>query len=367
MMLRWLTGLLALAIAIGSTSAQDKKAPDKTPDKTANKDKPRIPAHAVPGYTVKKVRGFHLLVSDETTGHLDDAKYELKPMDVLDKELAGVERVMPAKMVKLLQTVAIFVEWEDPESKAPDGKGVAVARYWYDGANGLGMLKGGRNPLKANNIEILNMRYLTDKWQPNQHRDQIIILHELSHAVHAHLLGYNNPAIKSAYGQAMERGLYDNVKHESGATRKAYASTNDHEYFAELTCSYLDTCAYFPFTREDLKNFDPVGFKLMEQIWGKADPRLKAKKDTTVASTKTAEKPVTAAKPKADAPKSEPVATAAGKDSETAAAQKLELIDILVVSGKTDKARDRIQDLLKQYPDTESAKKAKDLLKKLDK
>src|SRR3954471_14785191 len=117
MLSRWLTGLLALAIATGIASADDKKTPDKTPDKTAAKDKPRIPAHAVPGYTVKKVRGFHLLVSDETTGHLDDAKYELKPMDVLDKELAGVERVMPTKMVKLLQTVAIFVEWDDPESK----------------------------------------------------------------------------------------------------------------------------------------------------------------------------------------------------------------------------------------------------------
>src|SRR5262245_1903263 len=112
-MLRWLTGRLALAIATGSLFAQETKPADKPAEKSSsNKDKPRIPAHAVPGYTVKKTRGFHLLISDETKRHLDDAKYELKPIDVLDKELSGIERVMPTRMLKLLQTIAIFVEWD---------------------------------------------------------------------------------------------------------------------------------------------------------------------------------------------------------------------------------------------------------------
>src|SRR5258708_32153017 len=115
----------------------------------------------------------------------------------------------------------------------------------------------------------------------------------------------------------MERGLYDNGKHESGATRKADASTNDHEYLAELTCSYLDKCAYYPFTREDLREHDPVGFKLMEQIWGKNDPRKNAKKTTTVAQTT---KPP--AKTKTETPKAEPPPVA-GKDAEAVAAQKL--------------------------------------------
>src|SRR5262249_49541767 len=208
---------------------------------------------------------------------------------------------------------------------------------------------------------ILNMRHLTEKWQPDKHRDQIVILHELSHAVHSHLLGNNNPTIKGAFSQAIERGLYLNVKHESGATRKAYASTSDHEYFAELTCSYLDKCAYFPFSREELKDYDPIGFKLMEQIWGKGDPHLKAKKETTLAVQKTPDKP------KTEAPKPTPMTSVAVKDTEAAAEQKLELIDILITSGKKDKARERLKDLIKQYPDTESAKKAKELLEKLEK
>src|SRR5947208_1006810 len=150
MNIRWLAGLLALVVALGAATGQEKK--DKNDKSGSDKlaagknDKPRIPPNAVPGYTVKKIRGFHLLISDETKGHLEDSKYELKPLDVLDKELAGIERVMPAKMLKLLQTIAVFVEWEDPESKSPDGKGVVVARYWYDSGNGRGMVQAGKNP-----------------------------------------------------------------------------------------------------------------------------------------------------------------------------------------------------------------------------
>jgi hypothetical protein len=357
MNLRWLMGLLVFTLAFSAAPAQDKKPPDKP---ASGKDKPRIPAHSIPGYTVKKMRGFHLLVSDESMRHWDEDAYALKPMDVIDKELGGIERIMPTRMLKLLQTIAIFIEWNDPESKGPDGKGVLVARYWYDSGNGLGMLKSGRNPLKANNIEILNMQYLTDKWQPDKNRDQIILLHELSHAVHFHLLGGDNPAIKAAYNQAMERRLYDNVKHENGTTRKAYAGTNDHEYFAELTCAYLDKCAYYPFAREDLKEHDPVGFKLMEQIWGKSDPRLKAKKAAMAAAN-----PKTTDKPKAESPKAQPPPMAT-RDAEAVAAQKLDLIDILVKSGKKDKARGRLEDLIKQFPETDAAKKAKDVLKTLE-
>ena len=111
-----------------------------------------------------------------------------------------------------------------------------------------------------------------------------------------------------------------------------------------------------------MKDYDPIGFKLMEQIWGKGDPRLKAKKESAVAVQKTPDKP------KTESPKPTSVpAPVAGKDAEAAAEQKLELIDILVTSGKKDKARERLKDLIKQYADTASAKKAKDLLEKLEK
>ena len=353
MMERWLAGLLALAFVLNCASAQEKKEGEK-PAPAKGKGKTPIP---LVGYKAEVLRGFTLYISEESQKHLNDADFELKPMEVLDRELAGIERVMLPKMLALLRTVKIFVEWDLPESRISGG--LVVARYWYDGMMGLSMLRSGKDARKANNVEILNMKFLTEKWQPGKDRDQIVILHELSHAVQFHLLAAYEPALKAAYKQAMDRGLYDNVKHESGKTAKAYAAASDKEYFAELTCSYLDRCAYFPFTREELKEHDPVGYQVMEAIWGKSDPRTRK-----LAGKATAKAPAKSEKPAEPKPMEEKAAIVE-KDAEGRAAQKLELIQILVKNGLRDKARDRLQDLIRTYPDTEAAKKAKDQLEQL--
>lgn len=245
---RWFTPILALAFFLTPALADDKPKDDKP--KTGSPKK----LLQLDGYNTHMIEGFTVFVSNESTRHFDEDKYKRKPMEVLELELKGICRVMPPKMLKILQTVKVFVEWEDPESKPKDGRpGIVVARYWYDSGRGLGMAQSGRDPRKANNIEILTMRHLTEKWQPGRTSEQIILLHELCHAVHSHLLGNDNQLVKATYQAASDRGLYNQVKHESGRELRAYASTNDHEYFAELSCAYLDRCAYFPFTREDLK------------------------------------------------------------------------------------------------------------------
>jgi dipeptidyl-peptidase-4 len=87
------------------------------------------------------------------------------------------------------------------------------------------------------------------------------MLHELAHAVHDKFLGDSNSNVKTAYQQAMARKLYD---------KSLYIATNEHEFFAEASCAYLDRLEYFPKTREELKKHDPETFKLMEGVWGKA-------------------------------------------------------------------------------------------------
>lgn len=332
-------------------------------DDTPKTNKTKASKYKFAGYTTMSVEGFTLFVSDEAKSHDADVKYKRKPLEVVEIELKGIVRVMPPKMLKILRTVKVFVEWDDPESKPKNGgSGTVVARYWYDAGRGVGMAMSGRDPKKANNIEILCMRRLTELWQPGQKHDQIVILHELCHAVHSHLLGNNNPLIKAAFQQAADRQLYESVKHESGRTAKAYASTNDHEYFAELSCSYLDKCAYFPFSREDLKDHDPVGYKLMEQVWGKNDPRLA--KPKSVAKTPVKSKPESKLEEKK---RPAVAATKSGPDAEEAANRTLELIQVLVSAGRKEKAREKLQDLIDAYPSTEAAKKAKELLIELKK
>jgi hypothetical protein len=351
----WFAPLFALILAVAPTFADDKPK-DEKPKSGSNKKLIKLQ-----GYTTVMVQGFTVFVSDESKSHEDDEKYQRKPMEVLELELKGIARVMPPKMLKILQTVKVFAEWEDPESKPKDGKpGVVVARYWYDSGRGLGMAMNGRDPRKANNIEILTMRHLTEKWQPGKTSEQIILLHELCHAVHAHLLDNKNPHIIAAYNQAMERGLYASVKHESGRELKAYASTNDHEYFAELSCSYLDRCAYFPFTREDLKEYDRAGYDLMAKVWGNTDPRSTQAKR----SMKGDSKPVTKTTPKDDEkPAAKPPAKS--KDDAAAAQNTLDLIEALIRANKKDSAREKLKEFIAQHDGTEAAKKAKKMLEDL--
>ncbi|HEV3143111.1 MAG TPA: hypothetical protein VGZ47_04425 [Gemmataceae bacterium] len=64
---------------------------------------------------------------------------------------------------------------------------------------------------------------------------------------------------------------------------------------------------------------------------------------------------------KKEAPKTEPAAGDAEKD----AATKLELIRMLIDSGKKEKAKERLGELIEKYPDTKAAKEAKEMLDKL--
>lgn len=41
------------------------------------------------------------------------------------------------------------------------------------------------------------------------------------------------------------------------------------EYFAELSCMYFVGCNYQPFNRKQLKDYDPVGYAMIQQMWKK--------------------------------------------------------------------------------------------------
>ncbi len=362
-MRRLLLPVCALFLAATPLLAQSKPKSSK---------KPPAPL-AIPGYTVREMEGFTLYVSEQTKEHENDGEFERKPMEVLELELKGISHLMQPKMLTVLQTIKVFVEWDDPESKPKDGgSGVVVARYWYDAGRGIGMLKAGRSPYKANNIEILNMKFLTGKWQPGKTSDQIILLHEMCHAIHAHILKNDNPIVKAAYNQAMERGLYQSVKHETGRSARAYAATNDHEYFAELCCAYLDRCSWYPFTREELKDYDPVGYKLMEEIWTPKDPKKTKSKSVlkTTGSKSESESSASKTDSKSSSGKSSEGSSAApetGPAAEAAASKKLELAESLINADRKDKAKAKLKEIVEAYPGTDAAKKAKEMLEKLGK
>jgi hypothetical protein len=99
------------------------------------------------------------------------------------------------------------------------------------------------------------------------------IVHEFGHAHHLHNFPDRQPDILRAYDLAKERGLYRGVKHDDGPKRDGYATTNHLEYFAELSCIYFARCNYAPVDRAELRNYDPVGYRMIETIWKVEEPK----------------------------------------------------------------------------------------------
>ncbi|MFL5243575.1 MAG: hypothetical protein ACJ8FY_15830 [Gemmataceae bacterium] len=317
------------------------------PEKTKGK-----PADPLAGYKKRKIEGFTVLISDKVFEANVD-KYERKPLEVLELELRRIVNLMSPRAVKALQNVAVWVEWDEIDKKSPG----AVAKYY--GGSSLWVLEQGKNPLKTNNIEILTMRRLTEVHQPKSNFQQCVLLHEMAHAVHHQLFTYDDPLVKAAYKAAMERGLYQSVKSITGKTTRAYAASNYKEYFAELSCAYLDKGTYFPFTREELKDYDPTGYKLMEVVWSKAENKHKADS-----------KPKAAALAIEDTAK--PTGSSEPETPEEEAARKLKLTVATFDGGKVTGAdRERfktsLEKLIKTFPDTKAAKEAKEWVEKLDK
>jgi hypothetical protein len=170
----------------------------------------------------------------------------------LERQLKAIAETVPADKVAQLRKSKIWIERLHP--KFPCACYHPSAR-WLE--------ENGFNPDKVDSVDISNAQNFVD-WTKEQ---PWMILHELAHGYHDQVLGHDHAGIRRAYELAKSKEDYTEVKHINGSTVKHYALSNDQEYFAEATEAYFGKNDFFPFTREELKAFDPAGFKLMQEIW----------------------------------------------------------------------------------------------------
>ena len=151
---------------------------------------------------------------------------------------------------------------------------------WIDRDHSLGSLQyhvsadwlrnNGHDPAMARAVHIPRAQRLIDLTVRNT--QPWVMLHELAHAYHHRVLGYDDPAINAAYERAVASGLYESVLHINGRQVRHYALTNAREFFAELTEAYFGTNDFYPFVRAELQEYDPETYALLEEIW-RADTR----------------------------------------------------------------------------------------------
>ncbi|MDB5384531.1 MAG: putative protein of unknown function acetylesterase, partial [Planctomycetaceae bacterium] len=214
----------------------------------------------IAGYQTRQIAGWTVLVSDQLLK--DQAADTAKALALLKPQLEEIVRVVPAPAVAKLRQVKLWF--------SPEYKDVQPRAEYHPGADWLRDNK--RNPEMVKGVEFTNVRIFEreTKRMPN------FALHELSHAFHDQVLGFDNALVKAAYEKAKAGGLYNDVEQRFGDGKskktRAYALVNPMEYFAETSEALYSTNDFYPFTRDELAKHDPEMLKLLDELWNSVAP-----------------------------------------------------------------------------------------------
>src|SRR5213594_1479889 len=141
--------------------------------------KPFVPTS---GYVTTNVAGWKVRVNEQLLS--EQADLGSNALQLLKTKLDEIRLVLPTNVCARLQRVTIWLGVDD--GHAPCSEYHPSAQWLRD--NGF-------NPDKARSVEIGNARKFID-WS---NRQPSMVLHELAHAYHHQVLGYDYAPIKQAY------------------------------------------------------------------------------------------------------------------------------------------------------------------------
>ena len=182
-----------------------------------------------------------------------------KALKLLGGQLETIRKVVPKSAVEKLQRVPLWISPKYPNSRPG-------AEYH---PNGRWLKRNNRIPELAKCVEFSNV----DIFERECVRMPMLALHELAHAYHDQVLGFDHKEVIAVYESAKAAGSYEKVERWFGPQRKnsfekAYAISNHKEYFAETSEALFGRNDFFPFTRQELQRHDPKMAKLLSQLWG---------------------------------------------------------------------------------------------------
>ena len=225
---------------------------DEAQAKPAAREETSEKAHFDP--VIKNIEGWTVHVDPKLLKgeHAGEGK---RALTMLANHLQRIAILMPADRLEKMRKLEIWIVHHHPElghmQYHPDVKWLTDRGY---------------DPRLAKKVHITRAAALLSRHLLIKH--PAVILHELSHAYHDQVLGFDDPRIKAAYDKAMKAGIYDHVLLYNGRKVRHYAATNHKEYFAEGTEAYFYRNDFYPFVRAELKEHDPVLHDLLEEIWG---------------------------------------------------------------------------------------------------
>lgn len=203
----------------------------------------------------KDVEGWTIAVDPQLL-QAENSETAQRAFAALANHLQRIKFITPDDQLKKLQQMRIWIELNNP----------VLGNMQYHPGRGW-LIANGHDPRLVKHVHIPRAKnlYARHMWAKHPY----VVLHELAHAFHDQLLGFDNVEISALYAAAKEKGIYDKVLLYTGKETKHYGMNNPMEYFAEATEAYFGVNDFYPFVRAELQQHDPEMFKLLEKIWGR--------------------------------------------------------------------------------------------------
>lgn len=234
--LGWWGGVSLAALGPSAPAAEDAK-----------------PAGQFIEHVVRDVEGWQVHVDVKLT-EPEGREVGGQALRILADKLYEIALVLPREKVEELRKVPIWIDLDHALSSMQYHPNV----HW--------LIDHGYDPRMAKAVHIPKARRLIDLTRTNE--QPWAVLHELAHAYHDRVLGFDYGPIRDEYERVVREGLYKSVLRNNGRTTRHYALTDPKEYFAEMTEAYFGTNDFYPFVRAELEKVDPGTCALLGRIWG---------------------------------------------------------------------------------------------------
>jgi len=209
-------------------------------------------------HVVQQIEGWTVHVDQQLLEGAPDAPGP-QALRVLANKLHEIALIVPAERVAKLRAIPIWIDLDHP---------LQSAQYHPD----PGWLRAqGHDVAMAKAVHIPDVRHFLDLHRRNLQPS--MVLHELAHAYHDQVLGFDDPRIKQVFEKCVEGQRYERVLHIMGHKERHYALTNDREFFAEMTEAYFGTNDFYPFVRAEIADYDPPVRALLDEVWGRQETR----------------------------------------------------------------------------------------------
>lgn len=202
--------------------------------------------------TDRNIEGWTIRIDDRLLAK-DFAPGE-KIIQSLERRLSDIIAVVPAARVKELQTIRIVLD-------KSHGKLIPMQYHpseeWLVG-----------NGYAADLARCVHIPVAEDLLKPRQINVQPwVVLHELAHAYHDQVLGFDDKRILDAYSEFKMSKRGEQALLVTGQRVRHYGLTDHKEFFAEMTEAYFGSNDFFPFNRGELKTTEPSIDRLLTEIW----------------------------------------------------------------------------------------------------